>query len=218
MAPMSVDIDRAKLRSLYASDPVARAILDHFASGERNWRTTTVDRIQQNVTSEGADVSRGDVIRVFKALEGVGCGTFKAGRKGWESRFEWIARMVSVGQAAAGETDLVEEVTDEDLNEENTELSLKHQFWLRLDFTVALELPQNLTAAEATRLSEFVRTLPFHQEVQAGVAPPAGQHAWGEGIRRSAGALADRWTEEDDRVLAEIQADRKRATGREIAE
>ncbi len=33
---------------------------------------------------------------------------------------------------------------------------------------------------------------------------------WGEGIRRSAGSMADHWTEEDDRILEEIQRDRHR--------
>jgi hypothetical protein len=33
---------------------------------------------------------------------------------------------------------------------------------------------------------------------------------WGEGIRRSAGAMADHWTEDDDRILEEIQRDRHR--------
>ena len=34
--------------------------------------------------------------------------------------------------------------------------------------------------------------------------------AWGDGIRRSAGALSDHWTEADDRILEGIQQDRAR--------
>jgi hypothetical protein len=45
-------------------------------------------------------------------------------------------------------------------------------------------------------------------EVQVKVAFPA--KTWGEGLRRCAGALADEWTEEDDRILSEIYQDRKR--------
>jgi hypothetical protein len=32
---------------------------------------------------------------------------------------------------------------------------------------------------------------------------------WGEGLRRCAGALADEWTEEDDRILEQIHQDRQ---------
>ena len=45
--------------------------------------------------------------------------------------------------------------------------------------------------------------------------PPSN---WGEGIMRCAGALADEWTDEDDRILDEIHQDRKRPSRREIPE
>ncbi len=160
MKAHGVKVDFGKLRKLYSSSPAARGILDHFASRERNWRTTTVDRIQANV---GDNVSRGDVIEVFKKLEECGCGEFKVGRKGWSSRFDWAAQMVSVGQAAAGETEQVEEVTEEDLGEEEAETLLKHVYRLRSEIVVTLELPKNLTTTEADRLAQYILTLPFEQ-------------------------------------------------------
>lgn len=39
---------------------------------------------------------------------------------------------------------------------------------------------------------------------------------WGEGIRSAAGALADSWTDEDDRILEEIYQDRKRTSRRDL--
>jgi hypothetical protein len=56
------------------------------------------------------------------------------------------------------------------------------------------------------------------QEVRVHVTlmPPAA--TWSEGLRRCAGALADEWTEEDDRILEEIHQDRKRDTRPEIVE
>jgi hypothetical protein len=51
-------------------------------------------------------------------------------------------------------------------------------------------------------------------QVQVTAVPPAG--TWGDGLRRCAGALAKEWTEEDDRILAEIHQDRKRDPRREI--
>jgi hypothetical protein len=56
------------------------------------------------------------------------------------------------------------------------------------------------------------------QEVEVQVKIVPSTKKWGEGLRRCAGALADEWTEEDDRVLNEIYQDRKRETRREIPE
>jgi len=50
--------------------------------------------------------------------------------------------------------------------------------------------------------------------VQAALAP----RVRGEGILKSAGALANEWTEEDDRILEEIYRDRKRESNRELPE
>ena len=60
--------------------------------------------------------------------------------------------------------------------------------------------------------------LPLGQDVEVVVTPISRRRPWGEGILRSAGAFADTWSEEDDRILAEIHEDRKRASSREIPE
>ena len=150
------------LRKLYSEDSSARAVLDHFASRERNWGTTTVDRIHRNLLNEGQNISRREVIGVFRELENWGCGSFMIGRKGWKSRFEWNVQMVGVGQAAAGETEQVEKVSPEEAGEENEGNSLfKHTFRLRYDQSVTVELPVDLTAQEAVRMARFIETLPF---------------------------------------------------------
>ena len=38
--------------------------------------------------------------------------------------------------------------------------------------------------------------------------PQSSQDKWGEGLRRCAGALADDWTEEDDKILENIYRSR----------
>lgn len=100
--------DTKKLRQLYKNDSSARAVLDHFASRERNLSETTVERIQTNVAAGGHEISRGQVIDFYRELEELGCGVFKNGRRGWPSRFVWSVEMVSVGRAAAGDTDEVD--------------------------------------------------------------------------------------------------------------
>jgi len=49
-------------------------------------------------------------------------------------------------------------------------------------------------------------------KVQVIVVPTLPKRPWGEGIIASAGALADDWTEEDDRILEQIYQNRKRST------
>jgi hypothetical protein len=164
MTPKTSSVDVKKLQRLYTGNAGARAVLDHFASRERNWGVTPVGRIQAILQGGGTAVSRGDVIHVFKALEDAGCGAFKVGRKGWESRFEWTAQMVSVGQAASGESVKVEEVTQDEIIGEESELALRHSFQLRPDAVVTIELPRNLTTTEADRLARFVQSLPFDQQ------------------------------------------------------
>jgi hypothetical protein len=60
-----------------------------------------------------------------------------------------------------------------------------------------IELEENPGVAEGQRVEITIRSIP-------------SQRPWGEGLRRCAGALAGVWTEEDDRSLDEIYADRKR--------
>jgi hypothetical protein len=61
--------------------------------------------------------------------------------------------------------------------------------------------------AEAGRPAKVPKTLP---------GPPPG---WKPGQpSKTAGLLADSWTEEDDRILEEIYRDRRRETRREIPE
>ncbi len=55
-------------------------------------------------------------------------------------------------------------------------------------------------------------------EVDVVVTPATPSEAWGEGIRRSAGALAESWTEDDDKILHEIHQDRSRESLRELPE
>jgi hypothetical protein len=68
-----------------------------------------------------------------------------------------------------------------------------------------IELDEDLGVAEGQEV-----------EVQVRVVPSTTM--WGEGLRRCAGALANEWTEEDDRILNEIYLDRKRDTRKEIPE
>jgi len=56
------------------------------------------------------------------------------------------------------------------------------------------------------------------QEIEMTVRIVHSKGKWGEGILRSAGAMAAHWTEEDDRILKEINQDRKIPSRRELPE
>ena len=149
------------LRRLYAEDEAARFLLDHFANRDRNQNTSTVRRVEQNLWRDGKMLSRGDIIRAFKALEAAGCGTFKTGRKGHESRFEWLISSKSAGQAATGEINEVDSEVPPPEAEEASDALTEHTYWLRPSLQIKLDLPGDLTTLEAERIARFVRTLPL---------------------------------------------------------
>jgi hypothetical protein len=61
--------------------------------------------------------------------------------------------------------------------------------------------------------------VPSGQQVEVLVTLlPSRNTGWGAGLRRCAGALAEEWTEEDDRILEEIYQERKRDSRPEPAE
>jgi hypothetical protein len=60
--------------------------------------------------------------------------------------------------------------------------------------------------------------VPDSQEVEVQVKVVPSPKKWGDGLRRCAGARANEWTAEDDRILEEIYQDRKRDTRREVPE
>jgi hypothetical protein len=51
------------------------------------------------------------------------------------------------------------------------------------------------------------------QEVEVIVKVVKNPRPWGEGLRNSAGALANSWTDQDDKILEEIYQERKRNKG-----
>ncbi len=50
---------------------------------------------------------------------------------------------------------------EQDIVDEAEVEVLEHEFYLRPEFEVTFELPQDLTSAEASRIAQFVGSLPF---------------------------------------------------------
>jgi hypothetical protein len=147
------------IRALCASDEVARRLFDLFAERQRDQRETTVDRASWLI---GAGYY--PVVAVFKRLEEIGVGRFIAGRHGNSSRMEWKFSIRSLGAVAKGEGRKLEGVSADaevdDSGPEDEKLGLiDHEFPLRPGLKVTLQLPEDLTDKESSRLSAFLATL-----------------------------------------------------------
>lgn len=66
-----------------------------------------------------------------------------------------------------------------------------------------IELDEDPGVADGQKVQVVLKTVPAHRP-------------WGEGLRRCAGALADEWTEEDDRILAQIHQERHQDSRPEV--
>lgn len=100
------EVDVAGLRKFYKSDPIAPKILDVFAARSNDSRITTVSRIEAILKGAAFEITRPQIFRVFKGLEGFNCGRFVKEQKiisraDRASRFEWRVSLVAVGRAAA---------------------------------------------------------------------------------------------------------------------
>src|SRR5471030_2886155 len=160
------------LKELYASDGVVKVMLDEFASGKGNQKTTTVSSLYMSLWEAGQRKPKPELIRVLRLLGKLSCGKFVTGRKGNLTRFEWDGPKyspLSVGVAAGGVQPIGENQGEGDQEsgiEDSVEAAVDtsviyHWYRLRADWIVDLKLPADLTAWEATRLSEFIKTLPF---------------------------------------------------------
>ena len=69
--------------------------------------------------------------------------------------------MISVGRAATGEQEVVEQLAEEMAQADGEHEWITPSFQLRPDLTLELDLPADLTTQEATRIGRFVETLPF---------------------------------------------------------
>ena len=169
MSSFAVRPNLQAIKSLYLSDAAAKVIFNYFASRDRSPRNseTRLDQLIGELSSRGTRVSRSDAIRVLRALGNHGYGRFRTGRKGHPTRFEWGYSAIEVAEAAAGGTRVPAEIrtaerdVEDDPDSFGAERTLDHSFQLRPGWQIKLVLPADLTAREAARLSEFVKTLPF---------------------------------------------------------
>jgi hypothetical protein len=161
----SLKVDLKKLRDLYTKNRAAQAMLDEFARRERNRTETKVDNLLY-LRVDDRPITRGEIIQAFQEFERIRCGTFIVGRKGRPSRFRWSVGLPSLGRAASGEDVPLETISEEERKAaELPEGELEtHPFLLRPNMKVELALPADLSSAEASRLADFIKALPFDRK------------------------------------------------------
>ena len=113
--------------------------------------TINVDDVEDIAKATSMEVERVALVHFLKDLDKTGYGRFITGRKGYKSRFEWSLDVLQYSSA-----DPTELLVDEAIPE-----AISHTFVLRKDYKVEIELPADMTEAEAKRLSMFIGSLPF---------------------------------------------------------
>jgi hypothetical protein len=144
------------LRELYTENEYAKAILDDFAGRTNRQSTTGVDQIMSRLRT--AELPKWAVVKLFRRLGELGYGRFVVGRRGKESRFVWSANPIEVGKSAQGEDLAITSLPEPEAAEVEM---VMHQFNLRPEMPVKIELPADFTEREAERFSQFLRSLPF---------------------------------------------------------
>jgi hypothetical protein len=176
---MTSEVDISALKSLYLENKTNSIAFNIFKSRDKDSKETKLDRLEELIRNEGGAPSRVDVVALMKGLQQAGCGRFIVGRRGAPSRFEWTVSLRSVGLAATSGSDRVDQMevdaeerdaadaTDSRAEFDCGTASITHSFVLRRDYRVSLTLPVDLTSREATRLAEFLQTLPFGNAADA---------------------------------------------------
>lgn len=194
MASRKSQMNRDALHQLLRARPALDRLLDSIITASAEEGRTTVDELL-------VDVPRKHAIALLRELEGLGYGTFKVGRKGYPSRFEWSiepeelrklldddeeqqaaeaaarsvaepapapeklapTRMSFMGQPATIDLADVRPPADGPARtaSRSSGNEIEHQYVLRPDYRVSLNLPDDLTPREAEVLGAWVRNLSF---------------------------------------------------------
>lgn len=154
------------LARLYEERTDFAKVFDHLATRKRNANELVVDRLVEDPSLEeiGAKSSRRRVIiELFRRLEALGAGKLIVGRGRKKSRFHWVRQLSMLEAAAAARAGRATASAEtRSMEEQAGRLPvLLHQFALRQDFLVRIQLPTDFTAPEADRLSTFIQALPF---------------------------------------------------------
>jgi hypothetical protein len=147
------DWDRDAARVHYDTDELFQLFLDKMAGRERSPKDhkTTVESVQSEFR-----VPRNSAIRMLRKFAAVGCGEFKAGRRGHESRLVWSISPLQVARETRGATQ--PEIVSEE-NAPNGVEFIEQTFQLRAGVTAVVKVPNDTTQIEAEKLANVVKSV-----------------------------------------------------------
>ena len=129
---------------------------------------TELAKIEDLLMKNHKDVSRRDVVAIFRTMEEFGAGEFIPGRRGHPSRFRWDVdsiNLIALEQpkplppsvpAPMQESKPIDFLTPTVL--------INHRYQLRADLIISIQLPSDIITSEARRLNLFISSLPFNME------------------------------------------------------
>ena len=101
-----MNLDVSGLRGFYKSDATALHVCESLAARQNIWKMTTVTSLVSILRLAGFDISRKDIVRVFRELEKFNCGDFMignvSGNRNYQSRFLWRVPLPRIGKIAMG--------------------------------------------------------------------------------------------------------------------
>jgi hypothetical protein len=158
--------------------PIALAVLKCFSELDESDISIDVDSIVTYVPN--LDNARQRTIRFLKELEDEKWGTFTTGRRGHKSRFEAPGGLRALSQLLGPKAHAehpnyqTEQPKFHDVGSSNEGVTKEpttklggletrtYQFPLRPNYQLSITLPADVTASEAARLSDFIKSLPYH--------------------------------------------------------
>jgi hypothetical protein len=153
------------LHQLLRARPTLDRLLDSILAAGADEGRTTVD----DILADG-EVPRRQAIDLLRELESLGYGSFKVGRKGHPSRFEWaidpadlVAALDDGGEQDSDADDPGSATPVGEHDEPAAQRDIAHQYVLRSDYRVSVKLPDNLTRREAEVLGDWIRNLSFER-------------------------------------------------------
>lgn len=108
---------------------------------------------------ETLDISASEAKELIDGIRDLKLAEFIVGRKSFPSRLRWLYTLPSIAKTASGAVSSPTAIANSVFSQPNI---IKHSFRLRPEDVVTFDLPEDLTLAEAERLSKFILTLPFN--------------------------------------------------------
>jgi hypothetical protein len=156
------------LQKEYRSNEIARALFSSLIDRRRN---TLVTKAEDAAEMTGAKYA--DVVALFRQLEKIGAGNFRSGRRGQKTRIEWVFDVRELAAAARGDAVQIQSMHAAAPDTQETSPSARahedaiagpmktHRYRIRSDLEIQVELPINLTSAEANRLGFMIQNAAF---------------------------------------------------------